>query len=101
MDSYANHARIRIVRVEPTWSLGSINGVTSVYVPFGSTTNLEGPPGVAQPLLMRKPLKVHESCSADLDWAPRCRNLWKATKVHPKLHTADMLVSQVRNNHYI
>lgn len=86
---------IRIVRVEPTWSLGSINGVTSVYLPFGSTTNMEGPPGVTQPLLLRKPLKVHEFVLADLEWAPRGRNLWKATKVYPKLPTADMLVSMV------
>ena len=40
---------IKIVRVEPTWSLASIAGNMCVYLPWGSKTNFEGHPGVCNP----------------------------------------------------
>ena len=30
---------IKIVRLEPLWSIGSINGINNIYIPWGSETN--------------------------------------------------------------
>lgn len=88
---------IKVVRVEPTWSLASIAGNMCVYLPWGSKTNFEGPPGVVQPLLNQKPLRHNEFVFADLVWNPQGKNFWKVTKVYPKLPTSEMLVSTVES----
>ncbi len=88
---------VKIVRVEPTWSLASIAGQTCVYLPWGSETRTDGPPGVRQPLLDQKPLRPHEFVLVEMDFHPQGRNLWRATKIFPKLPTADMLTSVVES----
>lgn len=88
---------IKIVRVEQTWSLASIAGQICVYLPWGSETNREGPPAIKQPLLNQKPLWNHEFVCAELEYSPNGRNLWKATKILPKLKTEGMLVSMVES----
>ena len=59
---------IKIVRVEDKWSLGSINGVTNVYIPWGSKTSTDDLPGKIVPLLNRKPLRYGEFVCACLDY---------------------------------
>ena len=86
---------IKIVRVEDKWSLGSLNGVTNVYIPWGSKTNTDDSPGKIVPLLHRKPLRYGEFVCACLDYTPQAKNMWKVTKILPKLNTADMLESMV------
>ena len=88
---------VRIVRVEPSWSLASIAGQVCVYLPWGSFTNTEGPPGIKQPLLNRKPLRPHEFVLVEMEFKPQGRNLWRATKLLPKLPTAEMLQSVVES----
>ena len=88
---------VRVVRVEPMWSIASINGNSCVYLPWGSKTRLDGPPGVAQPLAHQRPLKLREFVLADLEWHPQGKNFWRATKIHPKLPTHEMLVSVVES----
>ena len=88
---------VRIVRVEPLWSIASINGRSCVYLPWGSKTRIDGPPGIGQPLAYQRPLKLHEFVLADLDWHPQGQNFWRASKIHPKLPTSDMLVSVVES----
>ena len=50
-----------------------------------------------QPLLNQKPLRHNEFVLADLVWHPQGKNFWRATKVHPKLPTSEMLVSTVES----
>tara|TARA_Y100000389_G_scaffold7474_1_gene7171 strand:+ start:1511 stop:2683 length:1173 start_codon:yes stop_codon:yes gene_type:complete len=88
---------VKIVRVESTWSLASIAGQTSVYIPWGYATNVAGPPGIKQPLLNCKPLRPHEFVLVEMEFRPQGRNLWRATKIHPKLPTEQMLTSIVES----
>ena len=88
---------VKIVRVEPAWALASIAGQVCVYLPWGSFTNTEGPPGIKQSLLNRKPLRPHEFVLVEMEFKPQGRNLWRATKIFPKLPTEDMLTSVVQS----
>ena len=48
-------------------------------------------------LLDQKPLRPHEFVLVEIDFHPQGRNLWRATKIFPKLPTADMLTSVVES----
>ena len=88
---------IKVVRVEDKWSLGSINGVTNVYIPWGSKTSTDNLPGKIVSYHNRKPLRYGEFVCAFLDYTPEEKNMWKATKILPKFNTSDMLVSMVES----
>lgn len=88
---------VKIVRVESTWSLASIAGQTSVYLPWGFATNVAGPPGIKQSLFNCKPLRPHEFVLVEMEFRPQGRNLWRATKILPKLPTEQMLTSVVES----
>lgn len=86
---------IKITKVFPGHSFASINGLSCVYLPWGSETNRNGPPGVKQPLLNRDPLREGEIVLAELEYHVHGRNSWRATSISKKLPTEDMLVSSV------
>ena len=86
---------VRINGVYPTWSRGSIAGQpANVFIPWGSETNFEGPPGVKQPLLCRKPIRLYDFVFVEM---VQDGTGWKATKIFPKLPTEEMLVSVVES----
>ena len=89
---------VKLVRVENKWALGSINGITNVYIPWGSKTSIEDLPGKIVSYQHRKPLRVGEFVCAYLDFNPNGKNIWKATKILPKFNTSDMLESIVKTN---
>jgi len=89
---------IKIVRVQDKWSLGSINGITNVYIPWGSHTSIDYTPGKIVHPKYRIPLKYGELVCADLHFNPQGQNLWKATKIYNKFNTKDMLTSIVQSN---
>ena len=89
---------IKIVRVQDKWSLGSINGITNVYIPWGSHTSIDYTPGKIVHPKYRKPIKYGELVCAELHYNPHGQNLWKATKIYNKFNTKDMLTSIVQSN---
>ena len=89
---------IKITRVEDAWSIGSINGHSVVYLPWGKLTNRNGPPAVKQASAAQHALRLNEFICVELEWNPRGQNFWKATKIYPKLPTSDMLVSSVETS---
>ena len=86
---------IKIVRLEPLWSIGSINGVANIYIPWGSETNYLQKPKQWQQPFYRKPLRIHDFIYAQMEFHPQGRNIWKVTKIFPKLPTPDLLESMV------
>lgn len=89
---------IKIVRVQDKWSLGSINGITNVYIPWGSNTSIDYTPGKIVHPKYRKPLRYGELVCANLIFNPQGQNIWKATKIYNKFHTEDMLTSIVQSD---
>ena len=89
---------IKIVRVQEKWSLGSINGITNVYIPWGSHTNFLDTPGKILKPYHRLPIRYGELLCAELTFYPHGQNLWKATKIYNKFNTEDMLTSIVQSD---
>ena len=86
---------IKIVRLEPLWSIGSINGINNIYIPWGSETNYLHKPKQWKHPKHRKPLRIHDFICAQMIFHPQGRNIWKVTKILPKLSTPDLLESMV------
>ena len=84
---------IRVNKVFSTYSFGSIAGQSTVYIPWGYSTNRYGPEGVPQTPAAQKPLRSYEMIFAEIEWKPEGQNFWKVTKIFPKLNTEEMLIS--------
>ena len=82
---------VKILKVFPTHSFGSINGLACVYLPWGSDTRRDGPPGIKQTFTKRFPLIVGEIVLAELAFHKQGRNSWRATAISNKLPTEQML----------
>ena len=91
--SPATREMVKITKVFPGHSFASINGLACCYLPWGSETNRDGPPGVKQPLAFRSPLWEGEFVLADLEFHKQGRNCWRATSIVKKLPTEEMLLS--------
>jgi hypothetical protein len=76
---------VRITHTFKNYCLGTVtDGVSEVYIPKAIPSARWGTVGP----------ELYSFYLMDIEWNPQGRNLWRATKVYPKLDTAGMLISK-------
>ena len=76
---------VRITHTKSSYCLGTVtDGASEVYIPKVIPSARWGTVGP----------ELYSFYLMDIEWNPQGRNLWRATKVYPKLDTAGMLISK-------
>ena len=76
---------VRITHTKSSYCLGTVtDGASEVYIPKAIPSARWGTVGP----------ELYSFYLMDIEWNPQGRNLWRATKVYPKLDTAGMLISK-------
>ena len=76
---------VRITHTKSSYCLGTVtDGASEVYISKNIPSARWGTVGP----------ELYSFHLMDLEWNPHGRNLWRATKVYPKLDTAGMLISK-------
>jgi len=76
---------VRITHTKSNYCLGTVtDGASEVYISKNIPSARWGTVGP----------ELYSFYLMDLEWHPQGRNLWRATKVYPKLDTAGMLISK-------
>tara|TARA_B110000971_G_scaffold77948_1_gene80117 strand:+ start:275 stop:1117 length:843 start_codon:yes stop_codon:yes gene_type:complete len=76
---------VRITHTKSSYCLGTVtDGASEVYIPKSIPSARWGTVGP----------ELYSFYLMDIEWNPQGRNLWRATKVYPKLDTAGMLISK-------
>ena len=76
---------VRITHTFKNYCLGTVtDGASEVYIPKAIPSARWGTVGP----------ELYSFYLMDIEWNPQGRNLWRATKVYPKLDTAGMLISK-------